>query len=77
MNIQRLFEQTFRKSPQTGEPGIGSTVAYEDPVSPTGWDLGVVRIVDRSVERLNYILATPSGWLVVNRGRVLRWWPAS
>jgi hypothetical protein len=77
MNLQRLSERTFRKSPQAGEPGVGSTVAYKDTASPTGWDLGVVKMIDCTVERLNYVLATATGWLVVNRGHVLRWWPAA
>jgi len=77
MDIQRLSERTFKSSRQEGEPGLGYTVAYEDTASPTGWDLGVVKIIDSTVERLNYVLATATGWLVVNRGRVLRWWPAS
>jgi hypothetical protein len=76
MNIQTLLEQGFRRVPQDGELSIGFTVAYEDTASPIGWDLGVVKKVDRSQERLNYVLSTSSGWLVVNRGRVLQWWPA-
>lgn len=77
MDTQKLSEPTFRKSSLAGEPGVGATVAYEDVASPTGWDLGVVKRIDRSVDRLNYVLASATGWLVVNRGRVLRWWPAS
>jgi len=77
MDIQRLSERTFTKRDRNGEPGLGCTVAYEDAASPTGWDLGVVKMIDSTVERLNYVLATASGWLVVNRGRVLRWWPAA
>jgi len=34
-------------------------------------------MIDSTVERLNYVLATASGWLVVNRRRVLSWWPAA
>ncbi len=77
MNTQILSEPTFKRIPQEGEPSVGFTVAYEDESSPTGWDLGVVKRVDRSMERLNYLLVSASGWLVVNRGRVLRWWPAN
>ena len=77
MDSQRLSERTVRRGRQQGEPGPGYTIAFEDTASPTGWDLGVVKTIDRSVERLNYVLATATGWLVVNRGLVLRWWPAS
>jgi hypothetical protein len=77
MDIQRLSEPAIRKACQQGEPGVGCTIAYEEAASPTGWDLGVVKMIDPTVERLNYVLATASGWLVVNRGRVLRWWPAA
>lgn len=74
MDITELFAVSFRRLALEGQPEIGSTIAYEDTASPTGWDFGVVKMIDRSIERLNYVVASPTGWLVVNRGRVFRWW---
>jgi hypothetical protein len=75
MDIQRLSAPAFRKSSQTGEPSVGSIVAYEDTASPTGWDLGVVKMINRTVDRLSLVIATATGWLVVSPGRVIHWWP--
>jgi len=77
MDISTLLQHSLAPSRQAGEPAVGFTVAYEDSVSPTGWDLGVVKMIDGSVERMSFVVASTSGWLVLNRGRILRWWPAA